>query len=266
MALEGRTVGITADRRGEDQAVMFRRLGAEVVLAPAMRTIKEAPEGLRETTEELIDRPPDYLIANTGFGLRLWFEHAGAWGLDDALRTALAQTRLVARGPKASGALSSNGLSAWWRAPSEQLTEVADHLVAEGLAGKRVAFQLQGRDTPEITSRLEAGGADVTTIPVYRWTKPEANNAVTDLIERCCRGQIDAVTFTAGPQVHFLVEMADSVGSAAALIDALNNGIVVGCIGPVCASAAREEGIRDPVVPDNWRLGSLVKVVAEALG
>jgi uroporphyrinogen-III synthase len=59
--------------------------------------------------------------------------------------------------------------------------------------------------------------------------------------------------------------MADSLGSAGALIDALNNGVVVGCIGPVCASAAQQEGIREAVVPENWRLGSLVKAVAEAL-
>jgi uroporphyrinogen-III synthase len=266
MTLEGRTIGITADRRGEDQAVMFRRLGAEVLLAPTLRTLKEAPDGLREQTEQLIDRPPDYLIANTGFGMRLWFEHAAGWGVDDALRQALGQTRLVARGPKAAGALSSNGLSASWRAASEQLTEVADHLVSEGVAGKRVAFQLQGRDTPEITTRLEAAGATVSTIPVYRWTKPEAGSRVADLIEKCCEGQIDAITFTAAPQVRYLMEMADSAGSAGALIDALNDGIVVGCIGPVCASAAQQEGIRDPVVPDNWRLGSLVKAVAEALG
>jgi uroporphyrinogen-III synthase len=142
---------------------------------------------------------------------------------------------------------------------------VADRLVSEGVAGKRVAFQLQGRDDPEITSRLEAAGATVTTIPIYRWSKAEASGRVADLIDRCCRGQIDAITFTAAPQVHYLIEMADSVGAAAALIDALNNGIVVGCIGPVCASAARQEGIRSPVVPDNWRLGSLVKAVADAL-
>jgi uroporphyrinogen-III synthase len=265
MALEGRTIGITADRRGEDQAVMFRRLGAEVLLAPTLQTIKEAPDGLRDLTEQLIDRPPDYLIANTGFGMRLWFEHASKWGKGDALSTALRQVRLIARGPKAAGALSSKGLSASWRAPSEQLAEVADHLLSEGVAGKRVAFQLQGRESPEITTRLENAGAMVTTIPVYRWTKPEGGSRVADLIEKCCQGQVDAITFTAAPQVRFLLEMADSVGSAKTLIDALNNGIVVGCIGPVCASAAREEGIRDPVVPDNWRLGSLVKAVAEAL-
>jgi uroporphyrinogen-III synthase len=65
--------------------------------------------------------------------------------------------------------------------------------------------------------------------------------------------------------VHYLFEMAEAAGQAGPLLAALNSRVVVGCIGPVCASAATEEGIDTPVVPDNWRLGSLVKAVADAL-
>jgi uroporphyrinogen-III synthase len=244
---------------------MFRRLGAEVFHAPTMQTVKDPPEELRPITEALIRQPPDYLIANTGFGMRLWLGHASGWGMEDSLKDALRQVRIAARGPKSAGALSSAGVPMWWRAPTEQLGEVADHLIEEGVGGKRVAFQMQGRDAPEITARLEEAGAVVTTIPVYRWVKPPATHRVVELVDRCCRQEIDAITFTAGPQVHYLMELAESTGREQALVQALNDGTVVGCIGPVCASAAREEGIRDPLVPGVWRLGSLVKAVAEAL-
>lgn len=263
MQLEGLTVAITADRRGEDQAVMFRRLGADVFHAPTMQTVKDAPEELRPITDALIREPPDYLIANTGFGIRLWLGHAKDWGIEDPLKEALSGVRIAARGPKSAGALSSHGLPMWWRAPNEQLAEVAEHLISEGIAAKRVAFQLQGRDSPEITNRLEDAGAIVTTIPVYKWVK--ASDRVGELVDRCCRHEIDAITFTAGPQVHYLMEMAESTGQTDTLIESLNDSMVVGCIGPVCAAAAKEEGITDPVVPDVWRLGSLVKAVAEAL-
>lgn len=242
---------------------MFRRLGAEVFHAPTMQTVKDAPGDLRPITEALIREPPDYLIANTGFGIRLWLGHAKVWGIEDSLKEALRHVRIAARGPKSVGALSSNDLPIWWRAPTEQLAEVAAHLIQEGVGGKRVAFQLQGRDSPEITAGLEQAGAVVTSIPVYRWVK--ATGRVGELVDRCCRQEIDAITFTAGAQVHYLMEMAESTGQAEALIGSLNDATVVGCIGPVCASAAREEGIRDPVVPDVWRLGSLVKAVANAL-
>jgi uroporphyrinogen-III synthase len=264
--LNGFTVGVTADRRGEDQVVMFNRMGAEVVLGPTISTVA-APDdsGLRARTEALIAEPPDVMIANTGLGIRSWLDKAGEWGLRDALIGALSGTRIAARGPKATGALTSAGLEVWWRAPREQLGEVIDHIISEGVEGHRVAFQLHGDDGLAFLARLESAGAIVLPIPVYRWTLPADPSAALHLMRECCAGRIDAVTFTAGPQVRSMMELADDAGLAGDLLDALNGPIVVGCIGPVCGAVANEEGIADLVLPANWRLGSLVKAVAESL-
>ena len=264
--LQGYTIGITADRRGEDQAVMWRRRGAAVVHGPTIQTrpVTDA-DGLRARTEALIADPPAWLVANTGLGVRTWLEHAEAWGRADALRVALAETRIAARGPKAAGAVSRAGLTVWWRSPSEQLAEVVERLVAEGVAGTRVAYQLHGADVQGGPAALRRAGAEVIEIPVYHWVVPADAHRAVDLIERCCAGSIDAVTFTAGPQIRNMVELADAQGQAGALLDALNGGTVVGCVGPVCAAVAAEEGIAGPVVPEHWRLGALVTAVADAL-
>jgi uroporphyrinogen-III synthase len=263
--LTGLTVGVTADRRGTDQAVMFERLGAEVILGPTISTVRiPDPATLRRRTEELIADPPDYVIANTGLGIRAWLEAADGWGIGSELRGALGGTRLAARGPKAAGALSSAGLSAWWRSPGEQLTELVDHLTHEGLTGRRVAFQLHGDDGSEFVARLEEAGAAVSRVPVYMWQLPADRAPADNLIERVCRGQVDAVTFTAGPQVRTMLELAGTRRDE--LVGALNRpGMVVGCIGPVCAAVAADAGITRTVVPEHWRLGSLVKAVAGAL-
>ncbi len=259
---------MTADRRGDDQAVMFGRLGAEVVVGPTIATVKVPdPDLLRRRTEAVIDQVPDYVIANTGIGMRTWLAAAGEWGLEDGLKTALAGTRLAARGPKAAGALSSAGLQVWWRSPSEQLGDLIDHLGAAGLRDRTVAFQLHGDDGAEFVHRMEDAGARVTTVPVYVWQLPDDPGPALDLIDRTCRGEIDAVTFTAGPQVHSMLALARSAGQEEALLRALNSDrVVVGCIGPVCAGAAKAAGVGTQVVPQHWRLGSLVKAVADALG
>ena len=267
MQLSGFTVGITADRRGDDQAVMFTRLGAEVMLGPTLSTHKvPEPELLRARTEELISSPPDFLIADTGIGIRTWMDCASEWGLQDPLQQALASVRIAVRGPKAAGALSSHGLDVWWRSPTERLEEVIRRLEEEGLDGRSVAFQLHGDDGSSVVSKLETAGASVTTLPVYRWGPPTDPAPAHRLIEACCAGRVDAVTFTAAPQVDSLMEMAGAVGMGGELLGRLNSeGMVVGCIGPVCASAATGRGIRSLVVPGNWRLGSLVRAVAAAL-
>jgi uroporphyrinogen-III synthase len=264
--LRGFTVGVTAERRAEDQALMLRRLGVDVVQAPTIRTLPVADaELLRARTVALIDDPPDYVVANTGLGIRTWLEAAAGWGLDIALRQALGQTRIVARGPKAAGAVQIARLEVWWRSPTEQLADVGERLVQEGLPGKRVAFQLHGDDRQMLTRRLVAAGARVTEIPVYRWSLPEDGQPAQRLIDLACRGELDAVTFTAGPAVRYLLEVADAEGRASELLAALNTRVIAACIGPVCASVAEDEGIERPLTPPHWRLGSLVRTLGEAL-
>lgn len=269
LPLAGRVVGVTAERRAEDQAVLFGRLGAEVLLAPTMRTSPIADlDHLREVTAGLISSPPDYLIANTGMGIRAWLEHATEWGLDSDLRDALASARIAARGPKAAGAISSSKLKLWWRSPTEQLSELTAHLVESGVSGKRIAFQLHGDPGDDLTSRLEQAGATVVPVPVYRWSVPEGDeaNPALRLIDRSCNGEVDAVTFTAGPQARNLLALAEAQGKATELLEAFaRRRPLAACIGPVCARVAVEEGITDPLVPENWRLGSLVKAVGAAL-
>jgi len=260
------TVGVTADRRGEDQAILLRRLGVQVVLGPTVRTLPVVEEdGLRPLTEAFVADPPDYLVANTGLGIRTWLGWAEEWGLDDALREALGRVRIAARGPKASGAVSMAGLAVWWRSPSEQLADVSGHLIAEGVAGRRVAFQLHGDDRQTLSAELRSAGAEVIELPVYHWDLPEDAEGARRLIDMCCRGDMHAVTFTAGPAVRNLIELADNQQRAAGLLAALNDQVVAACIGPVCAAVAVEEGIEHPIMPANWRLGSLVKLVGETL-
>jgi uroporphyrinogen-III synthase len=264
--LSGFTVGITADRRADEQEVMFRRLGVEVMRAPTIRTLPfGSDESLRSLTEGLIADPPDYLVANTALGIRGWLSLAESWGLDDRLRSALKDTRVVARGPKAAAAVHLAGLQVSWSARSEQLGAVADYLTAEGLAGRRLAVQLHGDQRQVLSERCRRVGATVVDLPIYRWTFPETADPVLRLIDGCVAGSVDALTFTAAPAVRNMFALAAQANREGQLLRALNAEVVVGCVGPVCAAAAAELGVKCVVVPDAWRLGALVRAVTEEL-
>ena len=68
-ALAGWTVGVTADRRREEQAELLGRRGAKVVHGPTVRTLPvELGDGLEAATAALIERPPDIVVLHTGLG------------------------------------------------------------------------------------------------------------------------------------------------------------------------------------------------------
>lgn len=260
------TVGITAGRRAEEQATLLERAGLRVLIGPAMGTALVTEAGpLRAITGALIAQPPDYLVADTGIGIRSWLAAAAGWGCETELVTALGSARIACRGPKAQGALRSGGLPLWWRAPGEQLAEVRDHLLAQDLSGARVAVQLHGEDEPAFVGALEGAGAEVVEVPVYRWTVPDDRRPALDLVQRTCDGEVDAVTFTSAPAVHGLFSLARAAELGDALVDACNGGVLVACVGPVCGAAATEEGVIGPRWPGHWRLGSLVRLVVDEL-
>jgi uroporphyrinogen-III synthase len=265
--LDGFVVGITADRRASEQAELLRRRGAEVLHGPSIETAYlSCDDDLRTATVSVIEDPPRYLAATTGIGIRAWFEAAQAWGLADALTDALRGTRIVARGPKAAGAVRATDLSVWRSAANEQMDQVLDHLVAEPLSGARVAVQLYGRPSPELTAALSAAGAEVLEVPVYRWRTPDNSAPAVRLARAAIEGRIHAVTFTAAPAVANLFALAAGAGIDAQLRAAFNErGVVAACVGPVCGRGATEAGIVGPLVPNVGRLGLLVRALCERL-
>jgi len=267
--LDGFTVGITADRRADEQASLFERRGATVIHGPAIRTLPLGEdEGLRAATEAVISSPPDALIANTGLGIRSWFGAAESWDLGDALLEALGQARIYARGPKASGAVHSLGLEVVARASTERLKECIELVCADVAPGGLVALQRDGGPEPADVGRLHGAGLAVREVPVYRWQLPDDARAALRLAEAVIAGRVQAVTFTAGPAIGSWLAVAARAGLDDVLRATLASGcVVVGCVGPACAEAAVEHGIGggDLVVPRTSRLGPLVRAVGERL-
>jgi uroporphyrinogen-III synthase len=259
----GYTVGVTADRRRDELASLLERRGARVVLAPALRIVPLADDTeLRAATRACLDRPPDIVVVNTGIGMRGWLEAADGWGLAEPLRSVLAQAYIVTRDPDARGAIRAARLRDRWSPASESYDEVIDHLRARGVSRQVVALQLHGERQPEATAALEAAGARVIEVPVYRWAPPTDPAPLHRMVDLVTGRLVDAVTFTSAPAVTALLRAAGSGSDA--MLDALRSDVLAACVGPVTAAPLRRHGV--PVLaPGRARLGALVRTIVEEL-
>ncbi|GAA0918140.1 hypothetical protein GCM10009558_028760 [Virgisporangium aurantiacum] len=160
--LTGFTIAVTAERRRDEQSVLLERRGARVVSVPVITHVPLLDdEALHEATRECIDNAPDLVVVNTGIGFRGWLEAAEGWGLGDELRAGLARAALIARGAKPCGAIRAAGLSEVWSAPSESCEEIQERLLAEGVAGRRIAVQLHGGVQMDFVNALRSAGTEV---------------------------------------------------------------------------------------------------------
>lgn len=263
-ALEGRRLVLALDRRADELAAALRRHGAAIQHAPAMSMIPHVDDPLLlERTAELVARPPQLLVATTGVGMRGWFEAAEAAGIAPALRTALAGTRVLARGPKARGAAQNVGLAVDWVAADGTSAEIIDHLAGRDLHGIRTAVQHHGSGADGLDEALERAGAEVTALTVYRWGPPRDPAAVHRSVLDAAAGEVDAVLFTAAPGTENWLVAAERAGALPGIAGHARAGrLLMAAVGPLTAGPLEARGI-PALLPARSRMGALVRAVVQ---
>ncbi|MER5394391.1 uroporphyrinogen-III synthase [Saccharopolyspora sp. NPDC002686] len=263
--LAGYTVAVTAARRADELGTLLENRGARVVHGPALRILPLSDDAeLRRVSLRCLDAPPDVVVATTGIGFRGWIEAADGWGIGGELLDALRPAQLLARGPKARGAVRAAGLPDPWSPASESSAELLSHLLEQELAGVRIAVQLHGQPLPDFADALRCAGAEVVEVPVYRWAAPADTTALENLLRSVCAREIDAVTFTSAPAAAGLLSLAARLRCEEELLAALRGPVLVACVGPVTHAPLADHDV-PAVIPRRFRLGALVRSLCVAL-
>lgn len=268
--LSGFRIAVTAERRADEFITLLERHGASVQHTPAIHVLPLTDDSrLRTATATLVADPPDITVIGTATGFRGWLEAAGEWGQRDALLRAIGSGRIITRGPKAKGAVRGAGLRESWSPDTESSDEVHDHLRTEGVEGLRVAVQQHGtitewEPTIDLTESLSTLGADVTAVSVYRWERPENQQAMRTLVETIVAGGVDAVTFTSAPAVASLLSTARDAGLIDPAVAAFGERVAPVCVGAVTAAPLEALGVTT-LQPTRPRLGSLAKYIIDEL-
>ncbi|WP_156742463.1 uroporphyrinogen-III synthase [Occultella aeris] len=260
--MAGCTVLITADRRSAELAAALTRRGAQVRHAPALSILSNVDdEQLIADTRELVEHAPDVVVVTTGIGFRGWIEAADAHGIADDLLAVLAGSRIVARGPKARGAIQAAGLQADWVAESETSGEIADVLLGEGVAGLRVAVQHHGAGADGLDAVFAEAGADVQSLIVYRWGPAPDPDAVRASARAAAAGEIDAVVFTSAPGAEAWLSAAEADGVGPQIVTRFVSGsMIAAAVGPITAKPLEHRGVTT-LQPERGRLGALVRAL-----
>jgi uroporphyrinogen decarboxylase len=251
-------------RMANEVATMIERRGGVPIIAPAMREVPlDDNHAALDFATRLLAQEIDIAIFLTGIGTRVLFDAMETRHQRAALVAALSRIITVARGPKPVRTLRDLGIQPsvvvpepnTWRELLAALTGFVS------LKGKRVAIQEYGVSNRELTAGLEARGADVTIVPVYRWTLPADRAPIRAALDAIASGHADVALFTSSNQVTNVIQLADAEGIGAEVRRGFS-AIAVGSIGPVCSEQIRAYGLSVDFEPEHSKLGHLVKEAA----
>ncbi len=265
-ALSGFTVGVTAERSWQDQAEILGRLGARVVHAPVVAPLSPIQrEGLESVVDDLLQRPPWAVVLPTAEALESWIAAAEYLDRSQALGQLTDDARVVV-GAGAAPAARAAGIQAAFELEPTPGAGVWGRLRVEAAGERRIAVQLGHPSADELAAGLRADGFEVLGVPPCPRDLPEDLLPGLALVEAVIERRVDAVTFTETAQVGNLLAIAASDARKEALVDALDDGVVVACMGPRCTAAAEAAGMRDVVQPGSFRTGAMLETLTERLG
>ena len=225
--LHGVTVAVTRARAQASRlAERLRGLGAEVVVAPVIRT-----EALPGPVPDLASY--DLICFTSPNGVEALFERIDAAGLDARAFPDSAQTRIAAIGPATARALRERGIRTDVM-PSQAVGEA----LAEALADLSVtrALVVRAREARDVVpDALRAHGAQVDVEPVYETVVQELTSEQVAAVAAA-----DFITFTSASTVRNFLE---SVGSTTAWLELGESRPQVVSIGPVTSAELRSRGI-----------------------
>ena len=145
--LRGARIALTGTRKAQETADFVRRLGGIPTVAPALDTTPLSNANEVDPVvalAELLKEDVALVIFLTGVGARALLRLAESVGRADELRSTLATTKVVARGPKALGALKGAGVRVDWMPRQATVEAILEGLDQFDLAGHAVAIQWSG--------------------------------------------------------------------------------------------------------------------------
>jgi uroporphyrinogen-III synthase len=256
-------------RMAEDMARLIRRHGGEPLVVPALR---EIPIPLQDNGAvfrfgvKLILHQLDIVILMTGVGTKALFEVLQSRYPLPEIIDALKKTILVTRGPKPLAVLKAMGVEPNITVPEPNTWHdvIATLDYYRPVQGLKIAIQEYGVSKPEMLEDLKKRGAEVFSVPIYRWALPEDTGPIEAAVGQVLDGAVDAMVITNAAQIDHVMQLAERRQRTEAFRQACKR-IVVASIGPTASEGLKQHELRVDFEPTHPKMGVLVKELSEQI-
>ncbi len=265
MTLSGVTVAAFESRMATEISRLIERYGGRPLVAPALREIPlDNNPAIQDFGVRLMEGRIDLLALLTGVGATTLFDCLKTHYSWSSVVAAFKHTAIIARGPKPVAALRAVGLQATVTVPEpntwvDLVTALDQHRPVKGL---RVAVQEYGVVNPDLVRALEQRGAEVFTVPIYRWALPEDLGPLRHALNEIIAGRVNVVLITNAAQVDHVMQVVEQDGQVEQFRATLDK-LVIASIGPTASERLRHHGWPVDFEPSHPKMGILVKEVSE---
>ncbi len=262
--MQGKVIAIT--RSKEDSEEFVRLVSSEKARAISLPTIELVSKGdgmVDEFLDAIREDDPDFSVFMSSKAVRLLFETARKISKHEKLQLAVANTTVIAVGPKTRAALEAEGIRVAHvpeRFSSVGVGEVFTRLNAEE---KKVIIPRSGASTPFLAQLLGKIGLNVREVYLYDVKSHSDLTQWMEFKQLLSANKVDGVVFTSASSVRAFFDIMLGDTDEKTLKANLERTKVV-AIGPFTADELKKFGI-NPIIANIHTVPGAVETIKNCL-
>jgi len=262
--IEGKTIAITRSRDDSQEFIdLITKERGNVLPLPTIELVSKGEKIVDEFLSALADGDPDYSVFMSSKAASLLFETAKKTGKFEELQLAIANTIVLAVGPKTKDALEKENVKVAYMPQRYSSVGIGEIFTKLNAVGKKVIVPRSGASTPFLKDLLEKIGLHVTELYLYDVCAFRDTSQWNEFRDLFSQDKVDGIIFTSASSVRAFFEIMTKDHDEDQLVDMLHKTMVVS-IGPFTADELKKFNVKNVVADVHTILGSF-DVLAKAL-
>jgi uroporphyrinogen-III synthase len=245
--LQGKTIAITRSEEDSEEFVdLVSKENANPIPLPTIELVSKGEKIVSEFLESIQHYDPDYSVFMSSKAVKLLFDAAKKISMYEKLQLAVANTMVIAVGPKTKTALESEGIRVAFMPKRYSSVGVGEVFTRLNAVGKKVIVPRSGAATPFLKSLLEKIGLNVKEIYLYDVCAFRDTSQWNNFRQLFSQNKIDGIIFTSASSVKAFFEIMKKDYDEKTLLNNLQKTKIVS-IGPFTAEELNKLDVKNIV-------------------
>jgi len=245
--MKGKTIAITRSEEDSEEFIeLVSHEDARPIPLPTIELVSKGDKIVDEFLESIQQYDPDYSVFMSSKAAKLLFDTAKKNSKYEKLQLAVANTIVIAVGPKTKTALESEGIKVSYIPKRFSSVGVGEVLTRLNAVGKKVLVPRSGASTPFLRNLLEKIGLDVKEIHLYDVRSFSDVSQWKEFSDLFSQNKIDGIVFTSASSVRAFFDILEKNFDEKTLLNNLQKTKIVS-IGPFTAEELNKFNVKNSI-------------------
>jgi len=261
--IKGKTIAITRSKDDSEEFIdLITRENGNVLPLPTIELVSKGEKIVDEFLLALENEDPDFSVFMSSKAVSLLFDTAKKIDKFEKLQLAVANTTVIAVGPKTKAILEKENVKVAYMPQRYSSVGIGEVITKLNAVGKKVIVPRSGASTPFLKELLEKIGLSVIELYLYDVCAFRDTSQWNEFRQLFSQNKVDGIIFTSASSVRAFFEIMTKDHDQSELVDVLQKTTIVS-IGPFTADELKKFNVKN-IIADVHTVPGSVEAIDKA--